>query len=122
MGYFRPSCVRLVYFLRKSPYFHVNRTECQRIHFHFLLLIFSSFLQFLNFFPLIDRRLQHSRSLPSALLSNNVEAMVKTARYQEKLLREDAEREAREIAVVVVSPFVDADKSLLAGGMWSRGT
>ena len=116
MSNFFLYCVHLVYFLRNSTEFCVNRTEFQRIHFHFLLLIFSSFLQFLNFFPLIDRRLQHSRSLPSALLSNNVEAMVKTARYQEKLLREDAEREAREIAVVVVSPFVDADKSLLAGG------
>ena len=41
MGRFRPSFVRLVYFLRKSTEFHVNRTECQRILFHFLLLIFS---------------------------------------------------------------------------------
>ena len=40
MGRFRPSCVRLVYFLRKSTEFHVKRTECQRILFHFLLLIF----------------------------------------------------------------------------------
>ena len=44
MGRFHPSCVRLVYFLRKSTEFHVNRTECQRILFHFLLLIFSYFL------------------------------------------------------------------------------
>ena len=31
MGHFFPSCVRLVYFLRKSTEFHVKRTECQRI-------------------------------------------------------------------------------------------
>ena len=31
MGRFRPSWVRLVYFLRKSTEFHVKRTECQRI-------------------------------------------------------------------------------------------
>ena len=31
MGRFCPSCVRLVYFLRKSTEFHVKRTECQRI-------------------------------------------------------------------------------------------
>ena len=38
---FHPSCARLVYFLCKSTEVHVNQTECQRIHFHFLLLIFS---------------------------------------------------------------------------------
>ena len=31
MGRFRQSCVRIVYFLRKSTEFHVKRTECQRI-------------------------------------------------------------------------------------------
>ena len=31
MGRFRPSCVRLVYFLRKSTEFRIKRTECQRI-------------------------------------------------------------------------------------------
>ena len=31
MGRLRPSCVRLVYFLRKSTKFHVKQTECQRI-------------------------------------------------------------------------------------------
>ena len=41
MGRFRPSCVHLVYFLRKSTEFHVKRTECQRILLHLLLLIFS---------------------------------------------------------------------------------
>ena len=41
MGRFRPSCVRLVYFLRKSTDFHVKQTECQKILFHFLLVIFS---------------------------------------------------------------------------------
>ena len=41
MGRFRPSYVRLVYFLRKSTEFHVNRTECQIILIHILLLIFS---------------------------------------------------------------------------------
>ena len=37
------------------------------------------------------------------------------ARYQAIFLREDAEREARETAVVEISPFRDADKLLLAG-------
>ena len=41
MGNFCPSCIRLVYFLRKSTEFHVKRTECQIILFHFLILIFS---------------------------------------------------------------------------------
>ena len=40
MGRFHPSCIRLVYFLRKSTEFHVKRTECQIILFHFLLVIF----------------------------------------------------------------------------------
>ena len=31
MGRLRPSCVRLLYFLRKSTEFHVKQTECQRI-------------------------------------------------------------------------------------------
>ena len=33
-----------------------------------------------------------------------------------KMLREDAEREARATAVVVVRPFGGADESLLVGG------
>ena len=37
MGRLRPSCVRIVYFLRKSTEFHVKRTECQRI-----LLLYQS--------------------------------------------------------------------------------
>ena len=41
MGHFCPSCVRLVYFLRKPTEFHVKQTECQIILLHFLLLIFS---------------------------------------------------------------------------------
>ena len=40
-GFCFSSCVRLVYFVRKSTDFNVNQTECQRILFHFLLLIFS---------------------------------------------------------------------------------
>ena len=44
-GRFFSSCVCLVYFLHKSTKFHFNRTECQRILFHFLLLIFSYLLQ-----------------------------------------------------------------------------
>ena len=31
MGRFCPSCIRLLYSLRKSTEFHVKRTECQRI-------------------------------------------------------------------------------------------
>ena len=38
-GRFGPSCACRVYFLRKSTEFHVIRTECQIILFHFLLLI-----------------------------------------------------------------------------------
>ena len=41
MGHFHPSCVRLVHFLRKYKEFDVKRSECQRILFHFLLLVFS---------------------------------------------------------------------------------
>ena len=41
MDRFCLSCVRLVYFLRKSTEFHVSQTDFQRILFHFLLLIFS---------------------------------------------------------------------------------
>ena len=48
MGRFCPSCVRLVYFLRKSTDFHVKQTECQRVIFHFLPLIFLIFLQSLR--------------------------------------------------------------------------
>ena len=52
MGHFCLSCIRLVYFLRKSTEFQANQTECQRNLFHFLLLIFSYFLQSLCFRPL----------------------------------------------------------------------
>ena len=55
---------RLVYLLRKSTEFHVNRTGCQRIHFHFLLLIFSSFPWLLCFHPLSNWTPQRSRSTP----------------------------------------------------------
>ena len=41
MGHFCLSCVRLVYFLRKSIEFHVKWTECQRIFFHFLFNHYS---------------------------------------------------------------------------------
>ena len=40
---------------------------------------------------------------------------MKEARYQAIILREDAEREAGAIAVVVVRPFGDSDRSFLAG-------
>ena len=36
---FSTSCVRVVYFLRKSTEFYDMRTECQRILIHFLLII-----------------------------------------------------------------------------------
>ena len=52
MGHFFSYCVRLVYFLRKSTEFHVKRTFCQIILFHFLLIIFSEFLRSLHFRPL----------------------------------------------------------------------
>ena len=38
---FRPSSIRLVYFLRNYTEFHVHQTECQIILLHFLLIIFS---------------------------------------------------------------------------------
>ena len=53
---------------------------------------------------------------PTALLSNHVEEMIKEARDQAKMLREDDEREARETAVVAASPFGDAVELLIAGG------
>ena len=46
----------------------------------------------------------------------HVQALIKEARDQAKMLMEDAEREAREKYVVTVRPFGDADKYLLAGG------
>ena len=47
---------------------------------------------------------------PQALLSNHVEDMIKEARYQANMLRDDAEREARSTAVVEVRQFGGADK------------
>ena len=41
MGHFFSSCVCLVYGIRKSTEFHLNKIECQRILFNFLLLILS---------------------------------------------------------------------------------
>ena len=52
MSFFHLSCVRLLYFLRKSTEFHFKRIERQIIIIHFLLIIFSSFLQSLRFRPL----------------------------------------------------------------------
>ena len=49
-----------------------------------------------------------------------VEALVKEARAQAKMLREDADREAIATAVVVVRPFGDAEESLLSGGQKYR--
>ena len=40
LSHFGPSCVRLVYFLCKSPEFHDMRMERQTILIHFLLLIY----------------------------------------------------------------------------------
>ena len=52
-----------------------------------------------------------------ALLSDCVEALIKEeARAHTKMLREDAEREARATAVVAVRPIGDSDKLLLAWG------
>ena len=42
--------------------------------------------------------------------------LIKESRDQSKILREDAEREAREIDVVAVIPFGGSDESFLAGG------
>ena len=70
MGCLCPSCVLLVYSLRKSTEFHIKGTERQRILFHFLLLIFSSFLQSLRFCPLptisvqAAERPRRSQSIP----------------------------------------------------------
>ena len=47
---------------------------------------------------------------------DHVQALIKEARDQAKMLMEDAEREAREKYVVTVRPFGDADKYLLAEG------
>ena len=55
-----------------------------------------------------------------ALLSNHVEALIREARAQAKMLRYNAEREARATAVVVVRPFRDSDKSFLAWGQKYR--
>ena len=52
---------------------------------------------------------------PPSLLSDHVEALIKAARYQGKMLKEDDEREARATAVVIMRTFGDADKSFLAG-------
>ena len=41
-------------------------------------------------------------------MSDHVEVLIKEARYRVKLLREDAEREARATYVVAVWPFGDA--------------
>ena len=46
----------------------------------------------------------------------HVEALIKEARAQAKILREDAESEVIATDTVAVRPFGDADKSLLAGG------
>ena len=46
----------------------------------------------------------------------HVQALIKEARDQAKMLMEDAEREAREKYVVTMRPFGDAEKYLLAGG------
>ena len=53
---------------------------------------------------------------PPELLSDHVEALIKEARYQAKILREDDEREARKTDVVGVRPFMYSDKSFLTGG------
>ena len=63
--------------------------------------------------PNVDERM-------ADVLSDHVEALIKEARAQAKILREDAEREARATAVVAVRPFGDANESLLAGGQKYR--
>ena len=69
--------------------------------------------------PLATKSLTLPIALPS-LLSDHVEALIKEARYQAKILREDAETEARATAVVAVRPFGDAEKLLLAWGQKYR--
>ena len=57
-----------------------------------------------------------------ALLSDQVEVLIKESRSQANFMREDAEREVIAAAVVAARPFEDADKSLLtAGGSRSIG-
>ena len=46
--------------------------------------------------------------------------MIKETRAQEKILREDADREAIATVVVVLRPFMDAGKLLLAWGQKYR--
>ena len=55
-----------------------------------------------------------------ALLSDHVEALIKEARAQAKILRGGAKREARAKSVVVVIPLGDAVKSLLVGEQMYR--
>ena len=45
---------------------------------------------------------------PPSLLYNRAEMLIKEDRAQAKMLREDAEREARATAVVAVRPFRDS--------------
>ena len=58
---FRPSCVRIVCFLRKSTEFHVMRTECQRILINFLII----FLMIRSSDRSLSAALFHIRSLYS---------------------------------------------------------
>ena len=84
MGPFLPSFVRLVYLLHKSTEFHVNRTECQRIHFRFLLLVspHSCALP-----PPYQLKAPTLLIAPQALISNHIEALIKVAMAQAKMLR-----------------------------------
>ena len=55
-----------------------------------------------------------------SLLSDHVEVLIQEARDQAKILREDADMEARATAVVAVRPFGDADELLIAWGQKYR--
>ena len=66
---FHPSCVRLLYFLCEYTDFHVNLIECQVIHFHLLLLIFSSFWRLLRFHTLLLTSVLVNRTPPALLIT-----------------------------------------------------
>ena len=70
----------------------------------------------MRFRPLSNRSPDGPNHPPPALLSNHVEALIKEARAQAKMLREDDERDARVTAVVEVRPSGDSDELLLAWG------
>ena len=113
---FCPSCVHLLYFLRKYTEFHVKRTECQIILLHFLLPIFLIIPAITALPPPLQPNALAPTIDPLALLFYHVEALIKEARSQAKILREDNEREVIATDAVAMRSFRDAEKSLLVGG------